>query len=507
MADTRALTDIIEQVSDGIIVSDLDGVVTYVNDAVVRITGSEKGDLVGGHLSRFHSEIEALELLPTLLEQGFWEGEMGVRQTDNRVCHVGLHLTLLKDRRGNPLGIIGIARDVTEKRSLEEKLHGIEAEFQRVIETGHKEKKELERELVLYYNAFRNSTHGMVITDLGGAILGVNESFVRIFGYSAEELIGRTASLLRSSHSTDELFRQMWESLEKKDEWRGEIINRRKDGSEVPTLLSITPIYDGAKRKIGYMGVEIDITGRKRLEQQIDHSEKLATVGQLAAGIAHEIGTPLGVISGYAEYLLMDLKKDDGGYEELKIIISQTERIAKLIQQILDFARPKRLLLKSVNLSNEIEAVLTMVQYQLDKSKIVVTTDLARGLPVIFGDAGQLQQVFLNIIMNSIQAMERGGELKVETGVIRKEGEEDSGQKVMVRVSDKGCGIPEENLGRIFDPFFTTKEMGKGTGLGLAVAQRIVFEHKGMISVESKVNFGTTFTLTFPVHDTKEERL
>jgi signal transduction histidine kinase len=227
----------------------------------------------------------------------------------------------------------------------------------------------------------------------------------------------------------------------------------------------------------------------------------------LAAGIAHEIGTPLGVISGYAEYLLMDLKKDDGGYEELKIIISQTERIAKLIQQILDFARPKRLLLKSVNLSNEIEAVLTMVQYQLDKSKIVVTTDLARGLPVIFGDAGQLQQVFLNIIMNSIQAMERGGELKVETGVIRKEGEEDSGQKVMVRVSDKGCGIPEENLGRIFDPFFTTKEMGKGTGLGLAVAQRIVFEHKGMISVESKVNFGTTFTLTFPVHDTKEERL
>jgi len=503
MADTRALTDIIERVSDGIIISDVEGVVTYVNEAVVRITGGGKDDWIGRHLDRLDSKLKDMPLLHILLERGYWEGELTIHRNDDTRCQIGLLLSLLKDRRGEPLGIMGTVRDLTEKKNLEQKLREAEAKYLHIVEKDIREKKQLEDELIQYYNAFKNSSHGIIITDLKGNIIDVNDGFVKIFGYGHNEIIGKTTAILRSRHSSDDLYKQMWESLEKHNGWRGEIINRRKDGSEVPILLSITSIFNSSNEKIGYMGVEIDLTERKRLEQQITHSEKLATIGQLAAGIAHEIGTPLNVISGNAEYLLMDLKKQDKGYEELQVIIAQTNRIAKLIQQLLDFARPKKLSLKLVNLNDEIRNVLTLVQYHVDKHQIKVTKTLSNDLPLIYGDSGQLQQVFLNVIMNALQAMDDGGKLTITTEPSSDIGSIFSGKSVIVKVSDTGCGIPQENLRKIFDPFFTTKEVGKGTGLGLAVAQRIVYEHKGTIEVESKVNYGTTFTVRFPVHSEK----
>jgi signal transduction histidine kinase len=193
---------------------------------------------------------------------------------------------------------------------------------------------------------------------------------------------------------------------------------------------------------------------------------------------------------------MMDVKAGDRDYDELKMIIGETNRIAKLIQQLLDFARPKRMRSKPVLLNIEIEGVLQLLKNQLDKSSIKLMLKLSDGLPYVFGDAAQLQEVFVNLIVNAIHSMEKGGELTITTSV---NGAADSGT-LEVAIADTGCGIPEENLQKIFNPFFTTKEVGKGTGLGLAITQRIVQDHKGTIAVDSAVGTGTVFRLSFPIY-------
>jgi len=230
------------------------------------------------------------------------------------------------------------------------------------------------------------------------------------------------------------------------------------------------------------------------MQERIQQSEKLSSVGQLAAGIAHEIGTPLNIISGNAEYLMMDMKPDDPKMEELSIIIQQTERIAKLIQQLMDFARNTRPSFELTDIHQLIDNTLTLTRHQIKKHFISLTSNLNGRLPKIVADPNQIQQVFLNIIINAIQATPDGGSLRIETEIGRDE------ESVQVRICDTGCGIPREYINNIFDPFFTTKEVGQGTGLGLAVSHRIIENHRGKIEVESRVNEGTCFTVILPIH-------
>jgi PAS domain S-box len=370
------------------------------------------------------------------------------------------------DDKRNFVGIIGLNKDITKEKELEEKTE-------------------------LFHSAFMNSTDAIVITNTEGTIIEVNDAFTKIYGFSRDEAIGKTTRILKSRHSTPELYQQMWNSLNKHDQWKGEIINKCKDGREVPVWTTITPIYLKGK-KIGYMGIESDISEKKNLEQQIIQTEKLATIGQLSAGIAHEIGTPLNIISGNAEFLLMDLTSEDKGYNELLAIVNQTKRITRLMRQILDFARPKIISLQPVDLNSLIKDVLEFVHIQFEKNKIEIKTYFSKNLPLIYGDPALLYQVFLNIIVNSFHAMPSGGDIRIQTGTERSGSGE---QKVITVIKDSGEGIPPENLEKIFTPFFTTKEPGKGTGLGLAVTKRILQEHNGTIEIESEQGKGTTATI------------
>ncbi|MCL4509724.1 MAG: PAS domain S-box protein [Bacteroidetes bacterium] len=351
----------------------------------------------------------------------------------------------------------------------------------------------LEERLELFHSAFEHSTDAITITKVDGTIIDVNDAFTKIFGYTREEVIGKTTALVKSKHSTRDFYNQMWESLDKHDQWKGEIINCRKDGMEIPVWLTITPIYlDG--KKIGYMGIESDISERKNLEQQLIQTEKLATIGQLAAGIAHEIGTPLNIISGNAEYMLLDMKESEKGCQELLTIISQTKRMTQLMRQLLDFARPNILSLEPVNVNAVIKGVLDFVRLQFKMNDIEVKTNLEENLPKVYGDPALLYQVFLNTIVNAFQAMTRGGELRIHTSA---ENDGVNKGKIIVRIKDTGEGIQPENIERVFTPFFTTKEPGKGTGLGLAVTRRIVQEHNGTIKIDSEVGKGTAVVIMF----------
>ena len=237
-------------------------------------------------------------------------------------------------------------------------------------------------------------------------------------------------------------------------------------------------------------GYVFDITQEKTLEDRLRKTERLAELGTLASGMAHEIGTPMNVILGRAEYL-MRKTTDDKTKHGLETIITQVERITKIMNQLLSFARKRPIERSAINLKSVLENVFDMMQERLLSQNIVVELTVKEGSPTVFADADQLSQVFLNLVMNACHAMPNGGCLSatLDAGV----------REVCVSLTDTGEGISHENLSRLFDPFFTTKPVGEGTGLGLTVVHGIIQEHDGRITVESECGVGTTFHIFLPI--------
>ena len=343
-----------------------------------------------------------------------------------------------------------------------------------------------------------NSADAIIGLDVAGKIVSWNKGAALLFGVEPDQATGRPFSILLPQENRligdDEV-------ILKRIHDEGSVKNFELDcetvsGQRIMVSLTGTVLKDEEGTFIGTALIMRDVTQLKQYEMELRQTEKLSFIGQISTGIAHEIGTPLNIILGNAEYLMMDMKAGDRDYDELKMIIGETNRIAKLIQQLLDFARPKRMRSKPVMLNTEIVGVLQLLKNQLEKSSIKLTLDLHDGPPYVFGDPSQLQEVFVNLIVNAIHSMEKGGGLTISTTV----NSAADGGTLEVAIADSGCGIPEENLQKIFNPFFTTKEVGKGTGLGLAIAQRIVQDHKGTISVESTVGKGTIFRLSFPIY-------
>jgi two-component system NtrC family sensor kinase len=227
-------------------------------------------------------------------------------------------------------------------------------------------------------------------------------------------------------------------------------------------------------------------------EQQLIQSEKLASVGQLAAGVAHEINNPLGTILLFSDIMRKELPDGDPRRDDAKMIIEEATRCKTIVSDLLNFARQNEVLAQTTDVNALITEVVqdTGVQPMFDHVEIV--TRLDPELPTIQADPAQLREVFVNIMTNAAEAMEGGGSLTITTA---------SAQDEMIQIvfRDTGCGIPEENLSKIFTPFFTTKPIGKGTGLGLAIVYGIIKMHRGQIYVESEVGVGSTFTITLPV--------
>ncbi len=226
-------------------------------------------------------------------------------------------------------------------------------------------------------------------------------------------------------------------------------------------------------------------------KQQIGRSEKLASIGRLAAGIAHEINNPLTGVLTFA-HLVRD-RQGEGSLdrEDVELIIHETQRAAEVVQGLLDFARERPVTKRPLDVNAVIQRMVRLVENQKEMRTVHIEQDYADGLPDVLGDANQLQQVLLNLFLNAAAAMPNGGILNVKT--LAEQGE------VLIVVSDSGCGIPQENLDKIFDPFFTTKPVGQGTGLGLSVSYGIIEQHGGSIEVESEWGVGSTFTIHLPV--------
>jgi two-component system, NtrC family, sensor kinase len=260
--------------------------------------------------------------------------------------------------------------------------------------------------------------------------------------------------------------------------------------------IAIAPLVTRKFSVIGRLIIVDDITERIELESQLTQAEKLSSIGLLAAGVAHEVNTPLAVISSYAQMLSKQISSDPKLSALLDKITRQTFRASEIVNSLLNFSRTSATEFTDVNLNKVVAETLTLLEHQLKTSHIKIDTEFYPDLPTIHGNAGKLQQVFLNIFLNARDAMAgKGGKLHISTS---------NGTSVMVSISDTGTGIAPEHLNRIYDPFFTTKNapregQARGTGLGLAVTYGIIQEHAGKIRVDSAPGKGTTFHLEFPL--------
>jgi two-component system NtrC family sensor kinase len=262
-----------------------------------------------------------------------------------------------------------------------------------------------------------------------------------------------------------------------------------QNGAHSTLNVAIAPLVSKDFEQIGRLIIFDDVTDRAELEQRLVQADKLSSIGLLAAGVAHEVNTPLAVISTYAQMLAKQVANDDQKSILLDKIAKQTFRASEIVNSLLNFSRTSTTLFGDVDLNKVIRETMSLLEHQIQKVGVEVKLDLAGGLPSVHGNAGKLQQVFLNLFLNARDAMDGGGVLAVRTWA------EESGARV--DVSDTGHGIPPEHLQRIYDPFFTTKGMRKGTGMGLAVTYGIVQEHKGSIEVSSRQG-GTRFHLRLP---------
>jgi PAS domain S-box-containing protein len=345
--------------------------------------------------------------------------------------------------------------------------------------------------------AVEEAPDGIQITDLDGCILYSNKAAEGIFGFSAGEFRGKH---IKEIHANPEFVSSVIiPRIKETGRWVGELMARNRGGREFPIWLNTSMVKDNQGKPMAMVGVIRDLTERKemeKLERQLLHSDKLATVGLLAAGIAHEINNPLGNISLYAQ-MLQKKATDENTRGKLVIINDEANRAALIVKELLDFSRPSEPDKSPIDINKEIDKVLSILSLQLKDlsvrspllKDIRINTDLGH-LPLIQADSGQIKQVIMNILTNSVQSVAKNGEIMVRT--VAKEG------FVEISISDNGCGIPKENLTKIFDPFFTTKEHGRGTGLGLSISYGIIKRHNGSIEVESETGKGATFTIKLP---------
>ncbi|MDZ4678545.1 MAG: ATP-binding protein [Oligoflexia bacterium] len=349
----------------------------------------------------------------------------------------------------------------------------------------------------IFFRCVEDCNEAIMILDNFTRLIYVNPMWERIYGYTSKEIIGQTTSFLQpQTEDYYQAFQNQIAEAKAKRYWRGEVIHRAKDGRDISVLLTIAPSETVTGENIGFMAIALDMTTQKELETKIFRQEHLASIGILASGLAHEIGTPLGVIRGHAEFLEPMAKDQTQLREGLETIISQIDRITTLVSSLLQLSRgTSDITLSDINIRGVLNEVILLLQGNFNKLSIKFTMDIPEHISA-YSNSHKLQQIFINLLINSIHAIEE----VVKTGrrenhTIKVAAQTEDG-KVKISITDTGCGISNEVQKKLFQPFFTTKDIGKGTGLGLAIVYNVVAEMGGEIRVNSHVNEFTTFLIS-----------
>ncbi|MFK5926375.1 MAG: PAS domain S-box protein [Desulfuromusa sp.] len=405
---------------------------------------------------------------------------------------------------------------------------------------------------LLLLKAVEQNSATIAITDSEGAIIYVNPKFTEMTGYTKTEALGQNPRILKGHDGLTD-YKEMWETLAAGQQWRGNFHNKRKNGEFFWERAAISPILDQNGNITHYLAIKEDITERKAVEEALERSvaesiqmattlefvnselkaaqsqmlqrEKMASIGQLAAGVAHEINNPIGFVSsnlrsldkyikkltGYLDILETNLKdKDPEVWQEIKLerkklkidflledcddLIAESldgsERVRKIVQNLKTFSRVDQAEEQLADVNECLESTIGIVWNEV-KYKAKLEKELAE-LPDLHCNPQELSQVFTNIIVNAAQAIEKDGLIQIRSWL--------DDETIMITIQDNGSGIAEENLEKIFEPFFTTKPVGEGTGLGMSISYEIIKKHGGDIHIDSELGHGTTFTISLPLN-------
>jgi PAS domain S-box-containing protein len=327
---------------------------------------------------------------------------------------------------------------------------------------------------------------GVLAVDLYGTVEAWNSRMEQLFQVTRGDAVGQPLANLLPVDLVNEI------SNRGEAEQITGIYKQRlqHQGRAMVLNVSITPLVSKSGERIGRLLLFDDVTQRERMEEQMSQTEKLTSLGLLAAGVAHEVNTPLAVISNYIQMLAREMPEGDPKQAIIEKIVKQTFRASEIVNNLLNFSRTGPSALADVDVNRVVEETLSLVAHPLKTSQIQVVKHLTDGIPAVRGSANKLQQVFLNLFLNARDAMPSGGILEVRTAA--------HNGSVEIEVADTGNGIPRDHIHKIFDPFFTTKPGGRGTGLGLSVSYGIIKEHAGKIDVRSAPGRGTSFHVEFP---------
>lgn len=322
-----------------------------------------------------------------------------------------------------------------------------------------------------------------------------NEGAEKMFGWKKEEVVGKNFSVIVPRELLDDGEVQ---KMEKRINEQGFISNYEtlrvtKTGDIKNVSISRYIIYNDKNENIGSVGIVRDITNEKKLEKELREKENLALIGQVVSSIAHNLSNPLNIISGNADYLLLDKKEGDADYDELKVIVAEATRITKSIRSILNFAKPLAPMRELASINSLLEESLSQFKFLKGQKDIDLKQNFQKEIPSVKIDKELFKDLFLNIIGNSIQAIPAN-----KKGIIQVKTHSDE-NLAYIEITDNGVGIPESDIKNIFKPFFSTKGYGKGTGLGLAFTERVVKEHNGSIKVTSVPGENTVFLISIPL--------
>jgi PAS domain S-box-containing protein len=474
-------------VTEGVVIADIeseDQPIAYVNRAFSTITGYAPEEAIGRNcrfLQGEETETAATESIREAIRarQPVEVEILNYRKSGEPFWNA-LSLAPITDRDGRVTHYAGIQRDVTEDHRTRQRIDILAA-------------------------AVDAAPSAVVVTDDQSTILYVNPGFQRLTGYSADEAIGQTPRLLRSGMHGKEFYEKLWGEIRAGRTWRGEIINRRRDGAIYTAIQTITPVHDPREDRVRFVAIQDDVTELRQAEQMLWQTQRMDAVGQLTGGIAHDFNNLLTVILGNLEGL-EDLVPQ-GGEARHMVEMSRTaaERAAELTRRLLAFARRQPLEPRVFDIGEQVRnlhGMLLRVLGEEHEIRLMVDPDL----PSVYADPAQIESVLLNLAINARDAMPDGGlltihlrEAHIDSDYARMH-DVTSGDYVSVAVSDTGTGMPADVLARAHEPFFTTKEPGKGTGLGLSMVHGFARQSGGHLRIYSEPGEGTTIRLYLPCH-------
>ena len=482
--------DLLTQLTrEGLLMADENHRIIFANTRMMEILNIPRSRIIGMHLGEVltSQHLHMAQELASLVDQGDLQQETQfcsiLDKTNNEAQVPRVFETCMAvSRLGDKIITCLYLRDLTSRILIE---------------------RELQKTNAFFTNIIQNSVDGIVVVDTKGVPLIFNQGAERILGYTAEEMIGNAENFRRfyPVELAAEMMRRMrsdeYGPPDKLTTTRMTFIN--KNGEEVPVNFSATIIRERGQ-EVGSVGIFSDLREILKVHQELEaaqaqlvHSDKIASLGRMSAGVAHEINNPLAGILIYAELLKRDLAADAAHRENLEVIINQTMRCQQIVHRLLDFSRQSLGDQKLFDVNDIIHRCVELISHQAFFHNIKVIQELDPFLPQIVGDPGQLQQVFTNLLLNAADAMNGQGQITIASRPM------DQGDGIILTFTDTGCGIPPEIRDKIFEPFFTTKPPGKGTGLGLSIVYGVIQRHGGTITADSPRGDGTTFTIRLPL--------